>query len=48
MGGREAHGDMPFACHLISVPALEGIRYLAAHPQHPGVLESDCARVIIP
>jgi ribonuclease HI len=25
---------------------LEGIRYLAAHPQCPGVLETDCARII--
>jgi ribonuclease HI len=25
---------------------LEGIRYLAAHPQHRGILETDCARIV--
>jgi ribonuclease HI len=29
-----------------TIACLEGIRYLAAHPQKPGILEMDCSRLV--
>jgi ribonuclease HI len=29
-----------------TLACLEGIRYLAAHPQRPGILETDCSRIV--